>query len=290
MSQAIVYHAGEYAEPEQAKVPFLDRGFLFGDGVFETLRTYGRKPHRTAAHLARLRRSAEAMEIPVPWSDDELSQVLEGGIERVPAGEVGVRFWVTRGQGGTGYEIPTVPVEPALYMLFQPLNAPPARIREQGVTVVTVADELPPSPVKVKTIGNPAAIQAQLETRRRGAYEVLRVGPGGRLLEGSRSNFFLVTEGRVATPPLADGVLDGITRQTVIEALAGRGHPVTEKSLTVHDAGRADEIFLTRTSVGVVPVVRIDDRKVGTGSPGPLSRDLMDWFAGLGRTPEEELH
>lgn len=286
MSQAIVYHAGKYEDPAQVRVPFLDRGFLFGDGVFETLRTYGKKAYRTGAHLARLRRSAAAMEIPVPWTDHELTRLLEDGIERISAPEVGVRFWVTRGSGGTGYEVPKQP-EPELYMLFQPLASLPAAIREKGVTVVTA--EGAPLHAMVKTLGNPLAIQAQLEARRRDAYEVVRIS-SGKLLEGSRSNIFLVTGDAVSTPRLADGVLDGITRQTVIDALAERGTPVLETSLTRDDAVRADEIFLTRTSVGVVPVVRLDDRVIGSGAPGPRTRDLMDWFAGLGRTSREGLH
>ena len=281
----LVHVGGRYRLARQVRVPLLERGFLFGDGVFETIRTFGRRPFRLASHFARLRRSADALEIPLPLEEPRFRRIVSGGIERVPGGEVYVRALLTRGVSPLAYQLPEEPA-PRLYTFFDPLPPPSPDLLERGVRVVTWHEEKAGRFAQVKLMNSVPAILARHEARKRGAYEVLRLDQRSHLIEGYISNVFVVRSGVLHTPPATLGLLDGVTRNVILELAAARGVPVEESLLTVEDAGLADEVFLSHSSVGVVPVVEIDQTRVAGGRVGELTRSFALWFATLADHPE----
>ena len=273
-------------------MPALERGFQFGDGVYETLRTYGRVPFRLTSHIARLRRSAAALGIEPPLSDRDLAEVLTGGIRRMPtaaaevpaaevsAAEVSVRVLVTRGVSSLSYGLPAQPA-PELYAFFSPLPARPQGLLENGVRVLTLVEEKAARFAAVKLMNGVPSILALSHARRQGAYEVLRVDRSGRLLEGFISNVSAVKGRKLFTAPVSEGILDGVTRGVVLERARALGLDVVEAPLPLADALASDELFLSHTSAGVVPVVAVDDRPIGNGRPGDVTRALAAWFDGL---------
>lgn len=279
-SGTLAYHRGLYVDAEQLTVSALDRGFLFGDGVFETLRTYGRTPFRLTAHLARLRRSAEALRIRLETPDEDVGRLIDGGIERVQASEVSIRLLLTRGASALAYRLPEAQ-RPELYAFFSPLPHRPPEIVERGVRAITLLEEKAARFANVKLMNGVPSILALEAARERGAYECLRVSAHGHLLEGFMSNVFAVRGDRLVTPAVSEGLLDGVTRAVVLEQARERGLRTEETSLPLAEALCADELFLTHTSAGVVPVVAVDDRPIGSGRPGDVARGLAAWFEGL---------
>lgn len=282
----MAYHRGSFVDAARLTVPVLDRGFQFGDGVYETLRTYGRMPFRLASHVARLRRSAASLGIESPISDRELSEVITGGINRVPtdATEVSVRVLLTRGVSALNYGLPLHPA-PELYAFFQPLPERHHSVLERGVTVVTLVEEKAARLSSVKLMNGVPSILALANARKSGAYEVLRVNREGRLLEGFISNVSAVKGDQLFTAPVSEGILDGVTRGVVLDLAREHGLTVVEAPLPLADALAADELFLTHTSSGVVPVVAVDDHPIGTGRPGDVTRKLAAWFESLPAHP-----
>jgi len=280
----IAYVDGKFQDPREATIPFLDRGFLFGDGIYETLRTYNRRPHRVELHLERFRRSASALAIPFQVSDDELTRIILEGIASVAApSEVVARIWITRGPGLAEYDPGAGPCDPRLYALFRSLTPPPESIYLDGVDAGTLREDKPHALYQVKTTAAVPQILALMRARNKDLFEVIRVNNLGDVTEGSRSNLFMVREGQVITPRLSDGLLDGITRRLVVETLSSQDRTVEEATVPLDALMQADEVFLTRTTVGVVPVVRIDDTTIGTGRPGPITTNLIEVFKSWGR-------
>ena len=291
----LVFHRGRFADAARKRVPVLERGFLYGDGVFETLRTYARRPFHLTAHLARLRRSASALGITLTQKDTALARVVADGISKIADGEatvreVSVRMVATRGVSALTYTPPDQP-HPELYVFFSPLPPRKGEVIERGVSVLTLVEEKPARFATVKLMNGVPSILALATARERGAYEVLRVARDGRVLEGFISNVFAVRGRTLTTPPVADGVLDGVTRSVVLQVArtrhkGSRGLEVREESLELARALTSDELFLTHTSAGVVPVVAVDDRPIGSGRPGDVTRELSGWFESLPAHPD----
>lgn len=261
-------------------VPALERGFQFGDGVYETLRTYSRTPFRLQSHIARLRRSAAALSMEPPVSDRDLADVITGGIRRMPGSspEVSVRVLVTRGVSPLNYGLPATQA-PELYAFFQPLT--PVSHVAHGVKALTLVEEKPARFSQVKLMNGVPSILALAAARSHGAYEVLRVDTRGHLLEGFISNAFAVKGRELFTAPVSEGILDGVTRAVVLEQARILGLSIVEAPLKLTAALACDELFLSHTSAGVVPVVAVDDHPIGSGRPGDVTRKLAGWFDGL---------
>lgn len=259
-----------------ATVSVLDRGFLFGDSVFEVMRTYGGEPFAEREHLERLARSCEslgfALPVPLERLDDEVRQT----IARVPAPECYVRIVVTRGVGPLNID-PTPARSPLRVVIASPLAPWPEGLHDRGVEVATVrvnraTDHTRAAGSKVSAyVANMLALVA---ARERGAYEAMMVGEGGELSEGTTSNLFVVREGVLCTPPISMGILPGITRAYVLRAAAELGFPVREEVLFARDVERAEEAFLTSSLRELVPIVAIDGAVVGAGAPGEATRRL----------------
>ncbi len=275
-----------------ATVSVLDRGFLFGDSVFEVLRTYGGKPFAMREHLERLARSCGAMGIELPVTLETLAVEVRRTIARVAAEDVYVRIVITRGRGPLHID-PTSARSPLRVVIVSPLLPLPSGLHEDGVEVATVRVNRATDHTRAagsKTSAYVANMLALAAGRERGAYETMMVGEGGELSEGTTSNLFVVRAGILRTPPLSMGILPGITRDFVLRAALDLDIPICEQVLYCSDVEHADEAFLTSSLREVVPIVAMDGVKIGNGRPGPFTARLHRQYRVLvsGMAPNEE--
>ncbi|HZZ86525.1 MAG TPA: aminotransferase class IV [Anaeromyxobacteraceae bacterium] len=284
---------GELVPPARAVVSVFDRGFLYGDSVYEVIRTYGGRPFEREAHLARLERSAERIGLELPWPGArfaaEIGRVLAAAsaVREAPdpaaapwnAGELTVRLIVTRGGGELGLD-PALATEPKVILLALPLQAPPLSAYDAGVTLALVG-ETPvgrPREPSAKTGAHLAHVLALREARAAGAHEALALDRDGFVTEGASSNLFLVKEGALSTPPLQAGILPGVTRAVVLGIARGAGLEVREVRLRPEDLAAADELFITSTAREILPATRLGAAPVGGGAPGPVTGRLHALF------------
>jgi branched-chain amino acid aminotransferase len=291
MSVVVNVNGRLYGEHD-AVVSVFDHGFLYGDGVYEVLRTYHRRPFLFGAHQRRLRESAARIALDVPWSDDEMLGRVQATIDTLPAaGEAYVRMVLTRGVGELSYDPSACPV-PTLVVIARPHVPPPAAIYDEGVkiSIVDVVRNHPGtvSP-RIKSNNLLNNILAMQQALKRGGFEALMRNYRGEIVEGSQSNFFLVRRGEIVTPPLEAGLLAGITRAFVFDLGKECGIAVREAHVFEDDLPQAAEAFLSSTTKEIVPVVRVDDYLIGSGTPGPIVGALSDAFrrhaAALERPP-----
>ncbi len=271
-----VYIDGRIHDEEHATVSVFDRGFLYGDGIYEVARTSGGRPVDLPRHLERLRRSAAALEIDPPDAA-RVTEIVHATLEAAGNGDSYVRIIVTRGGGDIGLD-PALADGPRLVVIVRPLKLPDAAAYERGVDVALVEVRRTPRrslDPAVKSGNYLNNILALAEARRASAQEAIMLNADGRVVEGSTSNVFVVREGRVSTPAFQDGLLDGITRRRVLEHCAEAGLPAAEAHLGPEDLRAADEAFLTSSLRGVLPIARIDGAPLGAGAPGPVTRELM---------------
>ncbi len=276
-----VYVNGRIAPAHEAAIPVYDHGFLYGEGVYETLRTYNRIPFLYGQHMRRLRASARHLALDVPFDDETLAAWIRQTIEA--AGEMReayIRILLTRGVGELTYDVNTTPT-PSLVIIVKPLDEPPARVTEQGITIslVSIMRNHPASVnpiIKSNNLLNNAL--AMQEANRRGGEEGLMCNYRGELSECSQANFFLVRGGVALTPKSASGLLEGITRAFVFEVGQDVGVPVRDEVLYPKDLDSADEAFITGTTRDLTPVTRIDDKTIGTGKPGPITLKLLEGY------------
>jgi branched-chain amino acid aminotransferase len=275
-----VWIDGVRVNASEAKVSVLDRGFLYGDSVFETIRTYGGKAFALDEHLQRLERSARLVHIELPVELDQLRAEVNGALEEVPQEESYIRLMLTRGVGALGLD-PGTAVEPLRVLIVAPLVPPPAQVYSEGVSVITYAVQRPGDATAAAgaKIGNYlVAVLATREARKRQAVEALIVDGLGHVVEGATSNVFVVSEGKLLTPSERDGILPGITRRTLLEVARNLGIEVQLGPLSPSQLHGADEVFISSSLREVLPVVRIDDVPVGAGVPGVLTLTLLAEF------------
>lgn len=271
---------GVLRSPNEATVSAYDRGFLYGDAVFEVFRTYGGRPFAIEEHLGRLRRSAERVFIPMPVDDATLRLEIEEALGASGNEDSYVRLVITRGSGPLSLD-PDSASHPLRVLYVEPVVPPPRDAYVHGVALVTVhtrraADETSAAGAKVSNyLANLLALR---EAKAKSAHEALVVDARGHVVEGASSNVFVVSGGRLATPPESAGILVGITRAHVLEAARALGIPVEERELLLADVHAADEVFITSSIRELLPVVRVDDRAIGSGQPGPVSRALHRRF------------
>ena len=271
---------GKIVSREEARISVMDHGFLYGASVYETLRTYGGKPFLLDAHLSRLRESAQGIYLCFPFSDTQIKEEVRKTLQASNYPEAVLRIVVTCGEGDLGYD-PALCTAPSLILLVYPLVPPSSEIYEKGVVLSLVsvrrnlASALNPA-VKSGNLLNPRL--AWVEANRKGAYEALMLNYKGEITECAMSNIFLVRNGVLKTPALECGILPGLTRSLVIQVARNQFIEIQETSLFPADLFEADEAFLTVTSREIVPVVRCDDRVIGTGCPGPLTLCLRDRY------------
>ena len=277
-----MYVAGRIVPMAEATVSALDAGLLLGAGLFETLRTYGGRPMRLAAHLARLRASGNLLRILVRETDEQIAGIISllGAVNGVP--DARLRLTATRGPLAAELEDDEAP--PAtLLVTAGPMMPYPKELYETGATVVVSdvrANETDPVTFH-KATGYMTNLLALRDAHRARATEALRFNTKNRLAEGAMSNVFLVSGGCLLTPPVEDGLLAGVTRAAVLELAPAAGVEAEQRSLTVHDLMDADEVFLTNSIMEVMPVVRVERHEIGGGRPGPVTRKLAEAYRAL---------
>ncbi|MBI9083125.1 MAG: aminotransferase class IV [Desulfobacterales bacterium] len=263
----IYYVDGTFVAADEAVVPVNDLALLRGYGVFDLIRTYNGKPFFLQAHIDRLIHSAGEIGLRLPWSADELTAIVLETLRRNAHPEANLRVVVT---GGPSPDFMTPQGKPRLLVLVTPIPKLPAQWYSEGVPIVTVVVErYKPGAKSINYI--PATI-ALKTAREKGAIEALYIDREGFVLEGTTSNIFAFFGDRLITP--GRGILSGITRQVVLD-IAGRHYAIDIRDLSLEEMLAADEIFITGTNKGLVPVVQVDDRAIGDGRPGNRTRTIM---------------
>jgi branched-chain amino acid aminotransferase len=276
-----VYVNGTIAPADKAVIPIYDHGFLYGEGVYETLRTYNRVPFLYERHTARLRASAERIDLDVPFDDEMLRTWIEDTVAAAgDLNEAYIRILLTRGVGDLTYDVRSTPT-PSLVIIVKPFDEPPKRVLDEGIRIslVSILRNHPGSVnpiIKSNNLLNNAL--AMQEATRRGGEEGLMCNYRGELSECAMSNFFLVRDGKALTPRSEAGLLLGVTRAFLFEVGHDIGIPVEEATLFPADLETCDEAFITGSTRELSPVTRIDDRVIGSGKPGPITMKLLTGF------------
>jgi branched-chain amino acid aminotransferase len=276
---------GRIVDEPHAVVSVFDHGFLYGEGVYETIRTYNGQPFLFDRHMGRFRNSARMLALPVPVADDDLALRVHDTIQAAGLGapngpEAYIRILLTRGVGDLTYD-PAATPKPSIVIIVKPHVDPPPEVFEKGVPValVPVVRNHPGSVnpiIKSNNLLNSAL--AMQEAVRRGAFEGLMRNYRGEIAECSTANIFVVKNGAALTPPVESGLLAGITREFLFEIGAEAGISVREQVLMDDDLFGADEAFLSSTTREIVPIVRVDERIIGNGRPGPVTKELLNRF------------
>lgn len=269
----------------EARISVFDHGLLYGDGVFEGLRSYGGRVFRLDAHLDRLWASARAICLEIPLAKEAMAQAVIDTLAANGLADGYIRLIVTRGAGTLGLD-PNRCSNPQVIIIADTISLYPQEFYEQGLRIVTAATQRIQSAAlspRIKSLNYLNNIMAKLEGLRAGCVEALMLNHKGEVAECTGDNVFVVRSGRLLTPPPDAGILEGITRNAVMELAHAAGIDCREATLTRHDLYTADECFLTGTAAEVIPVVDIDGRKIGSGVPGPVTSRLKDDFHALVR-------
>ncbi|HQU44911.1 MAG TPA: branched-chain-amino-acid transaminase [Pirellulales bacterium] len=280
-----IWMNGRLVPPDQANISVYDHGLLYGDGVFEGIRSYGGKVFRLEEHLKRLWDSAKAIWLTIPISRDDLAKAVYDTLRANNIADGYIRLVVTRGAGTLGLD-PNRTSDPQVIIITDHISLYPRELYEKGLEIITVSvvrnHPAALSP-RIKSLNYLNNILAKIEGLQAGCIEALMLNPKGEVAECTGDNVFLARDGVLLTPPIEAGILEGVTRQAVIELARGQKLDVREIPLTKHDVYIADEMFLTGTAAEVIPVVKVDSRVIGGGKPGPITRDLMERFHKLAR-------
>jgi len=272
----ICYLNGEFLPLAEARVPVLDRGFIFGDGVYEVIPVYGRALFRLQEHLARLAYSLKSIRLANPHDDAAWRTLLRTLVDRNPWEDQSVYLQVTRGVAPRSHEFPKSPVAPTVLMIANPLKSPTAEQRAQGVAVVT-REDYRWRRCDIKSVSLLANCLLRQEAEDAGAAETLLIRDGW-LTEASSCNVFVVKDGVIATPPKDNLILPGITYDLVLELAREAGMPADVRRVAATELASADEVWISSSTREVLPVTKIDGREVGAGKPGPVYARVQQLF------------
>lgn len=278
-----IYLNGEFVPEEKAVVSVFDHGLLYGDGVFEGIRAYHGRVFKLREHIVRLYESAKSIMLDIPIPAKEMEEVVLATCRRNNLRDAYIRLVVTRGTGDLGLD-PTKCKNPTIFCIAASIQLYPEELYEKGLEMVTVATprNLPEAcNPRVKSLNYLNNIYAKIEAVLAGVPEAIMLSADGYVAEATGDNIFIVKNGVLITPPVYLGVLEGITRNTVMEIAREKGIKVEEKVFSRHDVFTADECFLTGTAAECIPVVRVDGRMIGGGKPGKMTWELMKAFRDL---------
>lgn len=266
---------GKFMPLEEATVSVEDRGFQFGDGIYEVIRTYHGHPFQLDAHLARLERSAKAIELSLPWTIQQWATYIRDGIKRSGYPESKVYLQLTRGPAPRDHVFPAS-AKPTSVMTVREMKPVDPALQAAGVAVMTM-DDWRWGRCDIKSVNLLPNVMARQKAKQAGAFEAVFIR-NGQVTEGAVSNVMVVKAGRVLTAPEGEFILSGVTRTLVLELARKEGLLVEERFVSVDELLRADEIFLTGTTVEVLPVIRVDGTPIGSGKPGPVTQKLLAAF------------
>ncbi|AGL00149.1 branched-chain-amino-acid transaminase [Desulfoscipio gibsoniae] len=279
----IIYLDGKYVPEEQAVVSVFDHGLLYGDGVFEGIRAYNNRVFKLTEHLERLYESAHTLTLEIPISIEEMQEAVLETLRRNNLRDAYIRLVVTRGKGDLGLDPGKCP-RATVFCIAASIQLYPDELYEQGLEMVTVATRRNLAEAcnpRVKSLNYLNNIYAKIEANLAGVPEAIMLNQEGYVAEASGDNLFLVKKGRLITPPIHVGLLEGVTRNAVMDVARDKGIVVEEKVFTRHDVYNADECFLTGTAAELIPCVRVDGRPIGTGKPGEVFWSLLKDFREL---------
>ena len=269
---------GRFLPLEETTVSVEDRGFQFGDGIYEVIRTYHGQPFQLDAHLTRLERSAKSIELSLPWNLQQWAAYVHDGIKRSGYPESKVYLQLTRGAAPRDHVFPAS-AKPTAVMTVREMRPMDSVLKASGVAVMTM-DDWRWGRCDIKSINLLPNILARQKAKQAGAFEALFIR-NGKVTEGAVSNVMIVKAGRVLTAPEGEQILSGVTRTIVLELARKEGLPVEERFATRGELLQADEIFLSGTTVEVLPVIRVDGKAIGpggSGKPGPITLKLQAAF------------
>ena len=279
---SLIYFDGEYVQAEKAAVSVFDHGFLYGDGVFEGIRAYGGRVFRLEDHVRRLFDSAQAIMLSIPLSQEEMALAIRDTLRKNNLRDAYVRPIVTRGYGDLGLD-PLKCRKPTVIIVAVEWGAMYGSLYEVGLTAISVSvrrnapDALPPNIKSLNYLNN---ILAKIEANVKGGNEAIILDSQGRISEGSGDNIFVIKNKKIYTPHTLNN-LKGITSEAVFELAEKNGIEVIETDLGLFDLYTGDEVFVTGTAAEVAPVTKIDGRIIGSGKPGPITKELMVAFREL---------
>ena len=275
-----IYIDGKYYDKADAKVSVFDHGLLYGDGVFEGIRIYNGKVFRIKEHIERLYESAKAIILEIPMTKEEMKAAVEDAVKVNERKDGYIRLVITRGEGSLGLD-PASCKKATVIIIVSDIQLYPKEYYEKGIALVTVTSRRIPSECldpRIKSLNYLNNIMAKLEAKQAGCLEAVMLNTEGFVAECTADNIFIVKEGRLLTPSVYHGALEGITRQTVMEIAEKIGIKSEETTLAPYDLYTADECFLTGTGAEIVPVVKIDGRVIGSGVPGKVTKILVENF------------
>lgn len=279
----LIYFDGEFVSQSEAKISVFDHGVLYGDGVFEGIRSYNGYVFKLDEHLERLYDSAKSIMLQIPYSIETMKQNVLETLRRNQLTEGYIRLIVTRGIGDLGLD-PDKCFNPSVIIIADKISLYPQNFYENGLEIVTVSirrnthEAINP---RIKSLNYLNNILAKIEAKQSGAVEALMLNTDGYVVECSGDNIFWIKNEVIVTPPQHIGILDGVTRNSVIELAREAGFQVEERVFTRHDLYIADECFLTGTAAEVIPVVMLDKRVIGSGKPGIVTQKLIAAFRQL---------
>src|SRR5687768_11545757 len=278
-----IYIDGQYLDEANAKISVFDHGLLYGDGIFEGIRAYNGRVFKLKEHIDRLFYSAKAILLTIPISHAEIMEAVVETCRRNKIRDGYIRLLVTRGVGGLGLN-PNKCKKPSVIIIADKIQLYPPEFYERGLDIITV-----PTVRNLHSALNPAIkslnylnnIMAKIEANNGGCEEAIMLNSEGFVAECTGDNLFIMKGGALLTPPLTAGALYGITRGVVLELAHESGLQTAETNLTRYDLFNADECFLTGTGAELIPVVKIDGRVIGSGKPGPVTRQLVEKYHAL---------
>jgi branched-chain amino acid aminotransferase len=285
-----IYINGKFFDKADAKVSVYDHGLLYGDGIFEGIRVYEGRIFRLRQHLDRLYDSAKGIKLEMPLSFEQMMEAVRNAVDVNQKKNGYIRLVVTRGAGNLGLD-PRKASNPQVIIIVDDISLYPKEFYENGLRIVTSStirnhpNSLNP---RIKTLNYLSSILAQIECIEAGCIEALMLNHKGEVAEGTADNFFLVKRGVLKTPPPEAGILEGITRDAVMELGRKAGITVQETALTRFDVYGADECFFTGTGAEIIPIVQVDGRSIGNGKPGPITKQILERYHQLVRSPEAE--
>lgn len=277
-SEPVVYINGEYLPQSQATVSVLDRGFLFGDGVYEVIPVYAGKPLRLTEHLDRLQRSMHRVSLKSPLTQQEWEEIFQTLLESNPGGDRSIYLQVTRGAAPIRDLSFSAGIEPTVFVMVNDIKPVDYAQLEKGIEAITV-DDFRWKACDIKSVSLIANVMIRLSANEQNVVDAIMVR-GGLVTEGTASNIFVVHSGIISTPPKSDCLLPGITRDLVIELARANGLTVKERDIKQGELETADEIWLTSSTREIAPVVKLDNRVVGDGAAGDYWKKIIALYQG----------
>jgi len=287
--ELLVYIDGEYYPESEAKISVFDHGFLYGDGVFEGIRSYNGVVFKLREHIDRLYYSARAIMLEIPLTKEEMMKAVLETLRRNNLKDAYIRLVVTRGKGDLGLDPRKCPKPSVIIITVPLLQLYDEKKREKGMSMIVSwvrRDPVDATTHEIKSLNYLNSILAKIEANNAGADEAIILDTNGFICEATAENIFIVKDGKIITPPSTSGPLPGITASVVKEIAQDMGYQVIEKGITVAELYGADEAFVTGTAAEIMPIREVNKRRIGEGRMGPITRKILERFREYVKDPK----